>query len=134
MRKHLIVVIAFALCAILLRLSPNAEAQNQFRIDPAPGGSSSAYLRVMPTYSDARVLAANTNEDHTVPTGSRWVVFSANCSEWYAKRGGTATVPAADVTDGTASSMNPSGFDINGVSTIGLKAPAACTITLDFYK
>lgn len=124
--------LAFIILALAVAFP--VAAQNQFRIDAPSGVSSSAYLRVMPTYTDVRVLGAASNEDHTVPTGSRWVIFSANCSEWYAKRGGTAAVPAADVTDGTGSTLNPSGFDVNGITTIGLIAPAACKITMDFYK
>ena len=34
-------------------------------------------LRRMPDYVDARVLAASTNEDHTVPTDAKYVIFSA---------------------------------------------------------
>lgn len=123
-----------AACIVALAIAFPALAQNQFRIDAPTGVSSSGYLRVMPTYTDRRVLAANVNEDHTLPTGARWVVFSSNCSEWYAKRGGTAAIAAGDVTDGTGSTMNPAGFDVNGVTTIGMIAPAACTITLDVYK
>jgi hypothetical protein len=124
----------FAALVAMMAVAFSAVAQNQLRTDAATGSTSPAYLRVMPAYTDRRVLAANTNEDHTPPAGARWVIFSANCVEWYAKVGGTAAIAAGDVTAGTASTMNPSGFDINGVTSIGLISPTACAITLDFYK
>lgn len=89
-------------------------------------------LRRMPTYVDARVLAASVNEDHTIPANAKYVIFSAE-ADFYAKRGGTAAVPSGDVTDGTASELNPAGYDIEGVATIGLISATAQTITMAFY-
>jgi hypothetical protein len=98
-----------------------------------PGANGEqTYLRAAPSYVDARDLAANTNETHTVPAGAEGVYFSAD-GDFYAKMNGAAAVPG-DVTDGTASELNPKGWDLNGVSSIGLIAPAARKITLSFYK
>ena len=99
-----------------------------------PGGGShrDAFARHAPSHVDARVLTANTNESHTVPAGARVVVFSAT-GDFYAEPGGTAAVPAADVTDGSASELNPTQWNLDGVTSIGLIAPAATTITLSFY-
>lgn len=109
-----------------------ALAQNALEI-PAAAGGPAAFLRVMPSYIDARVLAANTNENHTVPTGARFVIFSSSCAAFYAKSGGTAAVPAADVTNGSGSELNPSGYYVVGVTTIGLISPTTCIVTLSFY-
>lgn len=90
---------------------------------------------VIPLFVDARVLAANTNEDHTVPTGASYVMFSANI-DFYAKAGGTAAVPAGDVTDGTASFLNPTLWDVTGQTTIGLITAAAGggIVTMAWFK
>jgi len=108
-------------------------AQNTpFRIMPEMQRGFPSYIRAMPTYIDARVLAANVSETHTVPGGgTNTVLFSANCAEYYVKPGASAAVPAADVTDGTASERNPSGWVLSSTTTqITLISPTACTITL----
>jgi hypothetical protein len=81
---------------------------------------------------DARVLAANTAESHIVPSGARYVLFSAN-ADFYAKFGSAASVPAGDVTDGSASELNPTLRSIDGAASIGLISPTACYVTLSFY-
>jgi len=84
-------------------------------------------------YIDARVLAANTAESHTIPTGAKVVVFSAD-QNFYARFGATAAIPAADVTDGTSPMLNPTARGIeDGVTTISLISPVACTVTMAFY-
>lgn len=97
------------------------------------GNKTNTFARPAPDYIDARVLAANTNEDHTVPATAKYVIFSAD-GDFYAKPGGTAAVPAADVTNGTGSELNPVIWDLTGVSTIGLIAEATRKVTLTFYK
>ncbi len=84
-------------------------------------------------YIDARVLAANTAESHTVPPGAKYVLFSAN-ADFYAKFGAAGTVPAADVTDGTASELNPVLRSIDGATTIGLISAVTCIVTMSFFS
>jgi hypothetical protein len=86
-----------------------------------------------PNFVAARVLAANTAEVHTVPTGAKYVVFSGT-TDFYARFGAAAAVPADDVTDGTASELNPVARSIEGYTTIGVIAPATCVLTLAFYS
>jgi len=124
----------FVAVLIFFAMLERASAQNTFIIPPEARGAYSSMLPVFPTYVDARVLAAAANETHTVPTGAKHVVFSANCAAFYAKAGGAAAVPAADVTDGTGSALNPAGFGIDGVATIGVISPTACIVTMWFYK
>jgi hypothetical protein len=80
------------------------------------------------------VLAANVSETHTIPTGASYVLFASTCN-FYALPGASAAVPAADVTDGTASELNPAAWRLSSSATqITLIAPTACTVTLVFYK
>ncbi len=97
------------------------------------GGGQNTFSRPAPDYVDALVLAAGVNEDHTVPTGARHLMFSATV-DFYAKKGATAAVPDADVTGGTASELNPTIWSLDGVTAVGLIAPTAAIITLSFYK
>ena len=90
------------------------------------------YARSAPLYIDARDLAASTNETHTVPAGADYVLFSAD-GDFYAKPNGAAAVPG-DVTDGTASELNPKLWSLEGVTSIGLISSATRKITLSFYK
>jgi hypothetical protein len=92
------------------------------------------YARSAPLYIDARVLAANTNETHTVPAGAEVVLFAAD-GDYYAKPNGAAAVPT-DTTDGSASEYKPVIWYLTNppVTTIGLISEAARKITLSFYK
>ena len=92
-----------------------------------------AYARSAPTYVDARALAANTNETHTVPAGADVVAFSAD-GAFFAKRNGAAAIPGGAITDGSASELNSESWNLDGVTTIGLIAPSARIVTLTFYK
>lgn len=86
-----------------------------------------------PGWVDARVLAANTAEAHTVPTGATHVVFSGT-ADFYVNYGAAAAVPAADVTDGSASELNPVAREIRGVTSIGLISAATCIVTMAFFN
>jgi hypothetical protein len=90
------------------------------------------WARNPPAHVNAAVLAAGTNESVTVPAGAAYVVFSA-IGDFYARPGGTAAVPAADVTDGSASELNPAIWHVTAGATIGLIAPEANIVTLSFY-
>lgn len=82
-------------------------------------------------YVLARDVAAGVAEAFTVPAGANFVVFSSNV-DFYAKSG-TAAVPG-DVTDGTASELNPVGMALYGVSSISVISAAAGKITASFYS
>jgi hypothetical protein len=86
-----------------------------------------------PDYIDARVLASNIAESHSLPAGAKFVVFSATDDFW-ANYAATAAIPAADITDGTASEFNPiTRYVGSGVSAISLIAPRACIVTMAFF-
>lgn len=85
----------------------------------------------------SKALAASVAESFTVPADALYVAFSCTAN-FYANYATTATVPG-DVTDGTASELNPSirklrtqaGAAIQSISVI---SPDACVITASFYK
>lgn len=97
------------------------------------GNGEITFARPAPDYVDVRVLAATTNEAHTVPTGAQFVIFSSD-GDFFARPNATAAVPGADVTDGTGSELNPTIWHLGGVTTINLIASSARTITMSFYK
>lgn len=86
---------------------------------------------------NARVLAANVAEDITIPTGANMVRL-AGTVDFYLRAGAAAAVPAADVTDGSASELIKSNSEpewraINGVTQISVCAAATCIVTATFY-
>lgn len=83
-------------------------------------------------YVDARVLSGTVAEVITVPSGAKKVLFSAT-GNFYAKFGAAAAIPATDITDGSAPSLNPVLRNIDGAATIGIISPADCVVTLDFF-
>lgn len=123
----------FIFAAALVIAALPAQAQNTFRQGLTPDGAPT-YLRLAPSYIDARVLAGTVSESHTIPTGAQYVIFSSSCAAFYAKIGATAATPAADVTDGTGSELNPAGWWLPGSATqITLISPTACIVTMSFY-
>jgi hypothetical protein len=85
---------------------------------------------------NARVLAANTVETFQAPAGARIVVFSAD-GNFYCKIAPTSTpaaIPAADVTDGSASELNPNvRYLPSEQAFISLIASATRVVTMQFF-
>ncbi len=83
----------------------------------------------------AKSLAASTAEAFTVPTGAKYVLFSAT-GDFYANYTTTATVPGdTAIADATASELNPAMRYIPaGCTSISVIAPAACVVTASFWK
>ena len=80
-------------------------------------------------FSDAGV------KSDTVPTGANLVYISvAGGSNIFVKIGGTAAVPTADVTDGSASEAGALGRWLKGASAVGVAADGACVVTLAYYS
>lgn len=88
----------------------------------------------LPEYVDARVLAANTSEAFTTPANADWFLISGD-GGFYIIRGATAAVPAADVTDGTASFYVPAGFQckVPRSTQIAVIATATRIVTIAPY-
>lgn len=81
------------------------------------------------THVDNMVLAADTPEVYTIPTGAVNVLINCTGDVWI-KFGGAAAVPTTEVTDGTASELSPSLRNVVGFTTIGFSSAAAnkCSI------
>jgi hypothetical protein len=90
---------------------------------------------------DARVLAANTAEDFQAPTGAKYVRIAGD-GHFYVKvdtASVTAAVPAADVTDGTASQICPNGDAVwitlpSDQAYLSVIATATRVVTLSYFS
>lgn len=88
------------------------------------------------TYVDNFVLAADTTENFTVPTGANIVFISWETGKdlWVTFSGTNATVPAADVTDGTGAHLQPGARRVYAGQTISLISSSAVKGSLSYYK
>ena len=88
-------------------------------------------------YVDCRILAANTQESHDVPTGAKYVRVTVT-GDVFINIGGTAAIVAADITNGTSSILMvnalPRVFALGSATTIGVIASAVQTVVLEFYS
>ena len=67
-------------------------------------GNLYAGTPVFPTYIDEMVLGADTQETYTVPAGMNWaIIVNVSSGTVWARSGAAASVPAAEVADGTGS-------------------------------
>jgi len=90
------------------------------------------------SYSDykyAIVLVASTNQTINIPTGAKKARFKATAAaDFWIKFGGAASIPSANVTDGTASILNPDGIiTLDGATTVGIISAVACIISIEFW-
>lgn len=80
------------------------------------------------------VVAGPTAKSVTVPSGAKFVVFSAT-GDFAADGYKTAVLYTSDRNDGTGSEMNPAIRDCKGIASISVIAPVASTyVTLSFYS
>ena len=98
-----------------------------------PYGARHTLLRKAPTEIDAMVLAADVAESYTVPSGARYLVFSAQADFWV-NPGGSAAVPTTEVTDGSAAECNPVGWEVEAESSISFISEVANKISIAIYK
>lgn len=108
---------------IMINLTVKQDPNCKYPLTPIPQSDT----------INARVLAAGVAEVETVPTGAKCVLLSGT-GDFYARHNTAAAVPAADVTDGSASELNPSAHIVEAADTIGIIAPANCVVTLAYYK
>ncbi len=78
------------------------------------------------------VLVASTHKAVTIPTNAKYAIFNFDAPVWVCV-GGTAAVPAADVTDGTGSVLNPVALVVEDETTIGLESEYAAKGSIEFY-
>lgn len=91
---------------------------------------------VMPLYVNALVLAAGVAESLTIPTWADFILMSPNnaLAEVYVRVGATATVPAADITDGTASFRGQTFMRIDARTGVSVISPNSGVLTYALYK
>jgi hypothetical protein len=86
-----------------------------------------------PRYIDVAVLVATVASDYTVPADAKYVIFTKT-EDFWACYTDTATIPVADVVDGTGSELNPTIRDITDVATISLISEADGLVSMAFYS
>ena len=86
----------------------------------------------MSNHTLALVLSPGFGKTVTVPSDARVALFSSTGNFWLSA-GGAPAVPAMDILDGSAPELNPGGRMVKPGQTLGLVAPAACTVSLSFY-
>lgn len=105
------------------------------------GGNSTLIPRV-PQWVDARVLAAGVAETYTIPAGCDVVELSYT-GNTYVRANNTAAIPAADVTDGTGSDLNPMAYFLRpfgtqgtgtAITTLSFISASVNTVTIRAYR
>lgn len=96
-------------------------------------GSIGEYFALPPAdYCNSLTLIAGTQKTIDVPAVAKYVMF-ASTGDFFARYDGTAQV-AGDVSNGTASELNPTMRYVNGIKQVSVIAAADCTITFSFYN
>lgn len=90
------------------------------------------FARSKPAFIDAVVLVENTESVIDIPQGAGICIFSSD-SDFYVRADDEALIPQGDVTDGSASEMNPAQWDVHDVAKLHLIAPENSIVTLSFY-
>lgn len=90
-----------------------------------------------PNWVNEVVLAAGVAKQMTVPVvagtvKAHFACFSADC-DFRVGYNTSAAIPAGDVTDGSASELNPDTRHLLGVTTISLISPTGGRVTVAFY-
>lgn len=107
---------------------------NSLRVQETASGFPVTYFITASSYNNNISLAANVAKSVSVPTGARFALFRPT-ADFYARwDGSAATVPAADITDGTSSILNPEGVEVVGLTTFSVISPYACNLQIAFYS
>ena len=83
---------------------------------------------------NAYVLTAAVAKRVTVPNGAATVKL-AGAGDFYVRWNAVldASVPGADVIDGSASEYKPTMANLRGLASFSVIAPAGCIVTTSFY-
>ena len=81
---------------------------------------------------NSKVLAASVAESDTVPAGANFVIFSYT-DDIYVNIAGTAAV-STDITNGTASEINPTIRSVEAGDTISIISESAAKVSLAYYS
>lgn len=108
------------------------------RLRPAidPNGNPLMDCCEVSGYIDNRVLAANTHEDHTIPTGAKVVRITCSAAMWV-NFVGEATIPTDEVSTGLGCIYIPVerffALPIDA-TVISMISGSTCLVSLEFSK
>jgi hypothetical protein len=85
-----------------------------------------------PKFVNAYVMAAGVAQGVTIPTGVRVAIFSSTMN-FYVNWLAAATVPVANVNDGSGPELNPTARDVTGYASFSMIAPADCVVTVAYF-
>jgi len=88
-------------------------------------------LNFTPPFPDQidQIAVTTTSGAYTVPEGIKYIIFAYEPGANIAVRAeNTAVYPAAGITDGTGSLINPANFDVSGVSALHFIAKDTDTV------
>lgn len=106
-------------------------AMNTFLLGQDGNGCETDIVPI-PTYAVVLSLVGGTPRSVAVPAEAKVALFSATGNFWL-KAGAAPALPTGDILDGSAPELNPAGRLVSGVTSIGLVAPTACTVSIGFY-
>jgi hypothetical protein len=129
MKKLITLLVSFV--AVLFVLTSVGYADEPLKFFREQAGDQT--FAIKQGYVNNYVLVASTNTAVTVPSGYHYALFNSNCDIWV-KLGGAAAIPAADVTDGTGSELNPHMRRVEPGATIGVISESAAKVSIVFYK
>lgn len=90
----------------------------------------------IPTYCDAKLLAANTAESFTVPAGAYFAIFSPSSAitDYSLSITGAAVTAVADVSDGTACIPNLGYARVSPGQTVSIISPQAGVVVVAWFR
>ncbi len=104
-------------------------------VQDAQGRSTLGYR--ISNHIDIRSIAAAVAEAHTIPSGAKHCLIRSTVDIWV-NPDGTAAVPAADVTDGSASYYIPVDvaelIEVDDMTTLSIISDYDGLVMLAFYK
>ena len=84
---------------------------------------------------DNFVLSAGVAQQFAIPSGYTSMSITANADIWVkVGTNPTAAVPAANVTDGSGSILNPVTRNLNGEAKVSLISAVDCKGSIEYYK
>jgi hypothetical protein len=84
-------------------------------------------------WTDAIVLVAGAAQSYTVQAGVKFLTFECTDNFYVLFNGGTAAVPGATTTDGSAPSLNPTQRIVTPADVLSIISPANCILTISAY-
>ena len=82
---------------------------------------------------DNIVLAAGVAKTYTIPTGAAYLLMSGTAL-FFARFGGAASIPIADVTDGTGACVAPEFREVpDDITTVSFISSVNCIVAIEVF-